>query len=163
MLDPMGGTEIVAVRPRQVSFKSGMEHLACMSLSGKGMLRWYAGCCRTPIGNTPRDFRMSHLGVVHTCLESAGADLGDFGPVRMRLNRRSARGEPPSAPTATFASAILHYLGALAWSRVSGAYRVNPFFDAQTGAPRVDPKVLTDAEREEIMRAVDAFRGAGRA
>jgi hypothetical protein len=164
MLDPMGGTGIVAVRPRDVSFKSGIANLTCMSLSGQGMLRWYAACCHTPIGNTPRDFRMSHVGLVHTCLRRDGADLADsFGPVKMSLNRQSARGNPPSTPAATLVTAIVRYLGALAWSRVSGAYRVNPFFDAETGAPRVAPTVLTDAERAEIMRAVDAFRDSGRA
>src|SRR5262245_13253576 len=162
MLDSMGGTEIVAVRPRHVSFTSGREHLSCVSLTARGMLRWYAGCCRTPIGNTPRDSRLSHVGLVHTCLEGAGAELDDFGPVKMSLNRQSARGEPPSVPPATFVAALLRYFGALAWSRFSGAYRVNPFFETGTSAPRVDPTVLTDAERAKIMRAVDAFR-AGRA
>ena len=163
MLDSMGGTDIVAVRPRDVSFISGSEHLSCVSLTAQGMLRWYAGCCRTPIGNTPRDIRLSHVGLVRTCLESAGAELDDFGPLKMSLNRQSARGEPPSVPPATFAAALLRYFGALAWSRLSGAYKVNPFFETGTGTPRVDPKVLTDAEHAEIMRAVDAFRAQGRA
>jgi hypothetical protein len=42
-----------------------------MSLSDKGMLRWYASCCNTPIGNTSRDFKVSHVGLLHNCLQES--------------------------------------------------------------------------------------------
>ena len=54
VLDSLGGTDIVAVRPRYVSFIAGVDNLVCMSLTAQGILRWYAKCCQTPIGNTPR-------------------------------------------------------------------------------------------------------------
>jgi hypothetical protein len=31
---------------------------------------WYARCCNTPIGNTLVDYRISFIGLVHTCLQS---------------------------------------------------------------------------------------------
>ena len=58
VLNRQGGTEIVAILPAAVHFETGLDKLACMSLSDKGLLRWYASCCRTPIGNTPRDRKM---------------------------------------------------------------------------------------------------------
>ena len=61
VLDPLGGTEVAATLPAAVRFDEGLEHLACMSLGPKGLYRWYADCCRTPIGNTPRDPRTSYL------------------------------------------------------------------------------------------------------
>jgi Family of unknown function (DUF6151) len=155
MLDSMGGTDIVAIPPRFVSFTRGIEHLACMSLTAKGTLRWYSSCCRTPIGNTHRDFRFSHVGLVHTCLESGDASLlASFGPVKMRVNRHGAKGCQEAMPTTTFAIALLRYLGFLGWSRVSGRYKLNPFFEAGTGMPRVSPKVLSEDEHRELMRAV---------
>ncbi len=45
--------------PAAVRFTGGLEHLACMSLSPKGIYRWYASCCNTPVGNTPRNPAMS--------------------------------------------------------------------------------------------------------
>jgi hypothetical protein len=60
-LDARGGTDIVATSPRYVRFTRGREQHRCMSLSPKGLFRWYAGCCRTPIGNTPRDPRLLHV------------------------------------------------------------------------------------------------------
>lgn len=147
MLDEFGGTDIVATPPRFVSLIAGAEQLACMSLSPQGTLRWYAACCNTPIGNTPRDRKLAHVGLVHSCLEREGASLEqDFGPVRMRVSRKRVHGVPPKAPAVASTLALARYLARLAWARVSGGYRANPFFDA-AGAPRVQPRVLTQQER----------------
>ena len=155
VLDAHGGTDIIAISPRNVSFTSGFEHLACMSLTAHGTLRWYADCCRTPIGNTPRDFRTSHVGLIHNCLEHSGIGIdASFGPVKMRVNRKGAKGQPLPNSIITFPAAMVLYLGSLKWSRISGKYRKNPFFDGNTGKPRKEPKVLAAAERERIMSAV---------
>ena len=157
MLDRHGGTEVVAVRPGDVRFLQGVEHLGCMSLSPNGMLRWFTTCCRTPVGNTPRDIRLAHVGLVHTVLATAGRDPGaSFGPVRMRVNRRSAHGEPEAAPPLAFFAAIARFPGRLAWSWLSGNYKANPFFDAATGQPLVAPRVLSLEERRRLDGAVAA-------
>lgn len=156
MLDAHGGTDIVAVRPRDVRFVQGVEHLACMSLSPKGTLRWFTSCCRTPVGNTARDWKVSHVGLVHTALESDRRDLAaDFGPVRMRVNRQGAHGKPEAARPLTFFAAIARYMAGLAWSRASGKYRVNPFFDG-AGEPKVQPQVLSLEEHRRLKAQVDA-------
>lgn len=54
LLDGNGGTEIIACVPGGVQFTVGVDRLACVSLGERGLLRWHAQCCRTPIGNTPR-------------------------------------------------------------------------------------------------------------
>ena len=154
MLDSLGGTDIVAVRPRTVTFRRGIENLACMSLSPKGTLRWYTSCCRTPIGNTPRDYRQSHVGLIHSCLELSGAGVDDsFGPVRMRVNVHGAKGKPDTSPRLAFALAVLRYLSSLAWSRLSGMYRVNPFF-GPGGSPRVEPQVPGPSEKAALFSGV---------
>ena len=125
-----------------------------MSLSPRGTLRWYTRCCRTPIANAPRDWRIAHLSLVHDCLRHAGPALDDaFGPVRMKVNRQSAHGDPGGVPLLPFLAAGARYAASIAWSRVSGGYRDNPFFDA-AGAPRVAPQVVTHAEREALMARV---------
>ena len=155
ILDPLGGTEVIATVPGLVSFTAGTEQLACMTLTEQGILRWYAGCCRTPIGNTPRNRKFSYVGLIHSCLRSSGSAFDDsFGAVRMRVNRQSASGSPPSAPVAGFIAAVLRYLGRLAWLRVSGKYRENPFFDAATGRPRVQPRTLSRAEHDQLYTAI---------
>jgi hypothetical protein len=154
MLDSAGGTDIVAVRPEYVQFLRGGEKLACMSLSKNGTLRWYTSCCRTPVGNTPRNYRQPHVGLIHSCLTSHGVSMDNsFGPVRMHINVKSAKERPGESPVLGNAAATLRYLGAMAWSRLSGRYRVNPFFESN-GRPRVEPHVLGPTERAALFDVV---------
>ena len=152
MLDVLGGTDIVAVQPRRIQFTHGCEHLACVSLSANGTLRWYAGCCKTPIGNTPRDAKRFHLGLVHCCLERSGASLdSSFGPVTMRVNAQSAKGKTPANSSILFTGSVLHYIASISWARCSGGWRSNPFFASSTGAPQTPVQVLNPSERAALL------------
>jgi hypothetical protein len=154
MLDEHGGTDIIAVAPRQVNILQGREYLGCMSLTATGVYRWYTSCCRTPVGNTPRDFRQSHVGLVHNALESRGGNLDAiFGPVRMRVFRNGAHGEPEANRPLAFLFGVLRHLGFMTRSRLSGKYKINPFFDTATGKPIVTPIVLSAADHEKFQRA----------
>jgi hypothetical protein len=154
ILDEMGGSDVVATLPQHVSFTQGLEKLSCMSLSDKGMLRWYASCCNTPIGNTSRDFKVSHVGLLHSCLRDPSTSLDSaFGPVRMRVGMKSAKGHPKAMAASTTVS-ILRFMARLIRARLDGSYKNTPFFDPETGISRVAPKVLTADERARLMQAV---------
>ena len=156
MLDAAGGTEVVAVGPRSVTFIAGVEHLACMSLTPQGALRWYAACCKTPIGNTPRDPAQYHVGLIRNCLEGVGIDLAEtFGPVKMRVNRRGAKHRVEPVPRHTFVAAAAGYIASVTWARVSGRYRTTPFFKPGLAGPLVEPKVLGGSEYAALMRTVE--------
>jgi hypothetical protein len=153
ILDVQGGTDVVQIRPANLIFTQGQSALACMRLSERGLLRWYAACCNTPIGNTLSNFRVSFVGLVHSCLEGAGGSLdGSFGPVRARVNTKSAKGEV-KAGSAGMISVILPFIAMVARPRIDGSYKRTPFFSADTGAPVVTPKVLRRSERETLMSA----------
>jgi hypothetical protein len=153
ILDEMGGTDVVATLPKYVTFTQGMEALTCMSLTENGMLRWYTSCCNTPICNTPRDFKFSHVGLIHTCLANPTRTLDEsFGPVRMRVNTKHAKGKPQSMPISTIAS-IIRFLSSVIRARLDGSYRHTPFFASDRGTPIVTPKVLSNDERERLMHA----------
>jgi hypothetical protein len=147
VLDEFGGTEVVATLASRLAFTEGVEALACLSLSPRGILRWYAGCCGTPIGNTLRNHRLAYVSVVHTCLRSRTATIERaFGPVRVRANTGSARGRPPTAPVSTWVEAM-RIATAVAGARLSGRYRCTPFF-TDDGVPLVPPRVLSREERD---------------
>lgn len=150
ILDALGGTDILAVHPRSVTFTEGRQALACMSLSPKGMLRWYASCCNTPIGNTARDVKMAYIGLIHTCVEDASSSIESaFGPVRMHTATNSAKGPVASSllnQVSTIAGIMVSVLGA----RLSGSYKHTPFFDVEQGTPVAAPKVLTLEERAHL-------------
>lgn len=52
ILDQYGGTDVFQMTPSQLSITEGIENLRCLRLEGRGVLRWYAGCCNTPVANT---------------------------------------------------------------------------------------------------------------
>ena len=152
VLDELGGTDVVAMLPKYVQLTSGIDALACVSLTERGLLRWYASCCGTPIGNTASTFRFPYVGLVHTCLGTPEAIQASFGPVRMRVNTKSAKGDPQAMPVRQTV-ALLRFLPTVLFARMSGAYRSTPFFTAE-GAPVAQRKVLTEQEHEAVMRAV---------
>lgn len=162
--DAQGGTEIVASLPSQVRFDAGSDALACLSLSPHGLLRWYASCCRTPIGNTPRNPKLAYVGLVHTCLESGlvhGAPTlqHSFGPLRMAVNTGSALGPVRKSPPLAAATNLFGLATTLLGARLGGGWRNSPFFDAVTAAPVRTVRVLTPAQRMQADAAAD--RGAG--
>jgi hypothetical protein len=150
VLNERGGTEIIATLPRHVHFTQGLEALVCMSLSDHGLLRWYTTCCNTPIGNTPRDFKISYVGLIHSCLAKRAPSLEDsFGPVTMVLETKSAKAEVQSAPIRNFV-ALLGIMKSVVAARLGGSYKSNPFFVEDSGTPIKQPRVLTEAERTTL-------------
>jgi hypothetical protein len=151
ILDVHGGTDVIQISPAQLTFTQGRASLACMRLTEKGLLRWYAACCNTPIGNTLPNYRMSFVGLVHNCLEGTGHSLNDsFGPVRIHVNTKSAKGSVRSGSTAA-TLVILRVLAKILLARADGSYKRTPFFSVETGSPIANPKVLSRGERDEVM------------
>jgi len=147
----MGGTDVVATLAKHVSFTSGTDFLACLSLTERGLLRWYARCCGTPIGNTLKNFRVPYVGLVHTCLGTPAVIEASFGPVRMRVNTKSAQGRPKVMPLSQ-AAALLRFFPMLLLARLDGSYKATPFFTAD-GTPVAQRKVLTRLELETARNA----------
>jgi len=136
-LDPDGGTESFHTLPRHVRFTAGQENLRALRLGPKGLIRWYAGCCDTPVANTLATPRLPFVGLV---LRPGQAG---FGPLVTKANTGAAR-----RPVRGFGKgrAIAGLLLRAAGARLTGRHRPNPFFDA-AGAPTVTPRILTLAER----------------
>jgi hypothetical protein len=168
VLDAYGGTSIFQVSSGRVAITQGSEHLACMRLTPKGLLRWYAGCCRTPLGNTSATPAIPTVGIVERCLmpPAGGASLDDLlGPVRFHVftrfarpsrSARSAPNPPPQRSAWSDGRAFLRMIRLALGARLRGDGKRSPFFDPATGAPRATPYVLTPDE----LRVVEAARDA---
>ena len=152
VLDERGGSDVIQVLPKNVTFTQGLEALACIRLTPKGLVRWYASCCNTPIGNTLATPKLSFIGLVHTCLESQPLDDA-FGPVRCWFHTQSARGHP-KPKTAGTGKVVSWFIGKVLKARFNGDYKRTPFFRADTGAPIVTPRVLSSAEHARVMESV---------
>ncbi len=150
MLDAQGGSDIVVTHPQEISFTSGAEAIACMSLFEDGMLRWYASCCNTPIGNTSRNKKMAYVGLSAVCLAAAPASIErDFGPVRMVSMTAGAKGKLASSGWKAV-PVMVGFARALLKARLSGSYRRNPFFKDGTDEPVVARKVIAPEEYERL-------------
>jgi hypothetical protein len=152
VLDPLGGTEVVATQARYVRLTAGGQSLACLSLSPQGLLRWYARCCDTPIANTPRNWKLPYVGLVHTCLRRPEPLERTFPVVRMQVNTRTAKGRPPRVKALQGVASFAGLLLRLTASRIGGGYKATPFFDA-AGVPAATVTVSPGAAVEEARRA----------
>ena len=146
VMDADGGTDIVAMNPAAVTFTSGEEHIAGLCLHERGLLRWYAGCCRTPLANTPHEGTVAYVGIVAACLPDKVAMDAVFGPRdRIVLNARAALGDVAPTPLAMMAGGLKIGMGI----SVAKLRRQTPslFFDA-SGQPHRTAHPLSPQERE---------------
>lgn len=143
VLDAQGGTEIVQVCQSRLCFDGGLEHLTAIRLTDKGMIRWYASCCLTPIGNTMPDRKMSFIGLIHSCLDKSSIDK-DFGTGIASFSTSEAIGEPKPQQRGVFGT-ILRFMRLVFMSRMLGRYKKSPLFDA-VGVPIVEPRILSSDE-----------------
>lgn len=150
VLDPLGGTDVVAMAATQVRFTAGTQALACLSLSPRGLLRWYASCCHTPIANTPRNWKLPYVSLPYASLSRADAAARDLPAVRMHVNTKSAHGPTPRHEGMGAIARFLGLVARLSTARVAGRYKPTPFFDG-AGAPvsrvEVPPRDKVEAAR----------------
>jgi hypothetical protein len=150
LLDARGGCENIQALPKDVTFREGVQHLACVRLSDTGLLRWYAACCNTPIGNTTATSKLPFVGLARACLESTSPTVAaSFGTVRHCTYVGGARGQPRPKPFGG-PGLLLWLIRNRLRARFTGGFDVNPFFDTATDRPIVPPKVLSPVERERL-------------
>jgi hypothetical protein len=152
VLDPAGGTDIFHMPLGRVKLTAGMDAVRCLRLS-KQVLRWYTDCCRTPIGNTAAGPRFPVIAIVHSFMDhEADGRSRDvvLGSPLCRIYERSAVGPlPPNGPPPPSFMVFARRVKILGWW-LRGLSRPSPFFDPKTGAPCVQPKILSRAEREAL-------------
>jgi hypothetical protein len=155
IVDAYGGTDIFQTTPSRIRLTEGAANLRCVALSEKGLLRFYAGCCRTPIGNMVRQPRMPFVGVVSSFIGD-GLDgkprSAVLGPVIAKIQGRFAiGGVPPGASATAPLSLLMRGLPKLLGAFLAGAHQPSAFFDRTTRRPVVVPEVLT-AEARRALR-----------
>jgi hypothetical protein len=154
VLDEQGGTEILQVAQSRLRFLQGEDRLAAIRLSDKGMVRWYASCCGTPMGNTMANPKMSFIGLVHTCLDQGRMDE-DFGTNVAVVNTDTALGNPKPKQRGLL-GVVARFLWIVVASRISGRYRKSPLFNG-SGLPQVAPKILPAEELANLKSAISPF------
>jgi hypothetical protein len=151
VLDEQGGTEIVQVAQQCLRFCQGEDLLSAIRLSENGMLRWYATCCGTPIGNTMANRKTSFIGLIHSCLDRQQMDK-DFGEKVAALNTETALGQAKPKQRGLL-GVLVRFIWIVLTNRVSGRYNNSPLFNS-SGLPRTAPKILETEELEKLKNSV---------
>ena len=159
ILDAHGGTDIFQITPARVAITEGAARLSCIRLTPKGLLRWYADCCGTPIGNTLPSHHVPFVGLIHSCIAPAtnGTSLDvTLGPVRARVHARFAKGDLTGLAVHARAPVpmLVRLAGMLLIARLHGDHKPSPFFDPQTNEPIATPRVL----KEDELRRLEGTR-----
>lgn len=157
MLDEYGGTEVAQTTPSRVTFESSAnEHICGLRLGPKGLYRWYAGCCQTPLANT-LGAKLPFIGVMAICLEGIDA----VGPVLARVNgRQSPKGIPPDGHARAPLGIMLRAMAHIGKGVLQSASQPNPFFGPDS-TPRFAITVLELEQREALRATVAAQRNPG--
>lgn len=147
LLDAHGGSDIVQVAPASFTFLHGTDRIAGLRLTPKGLYRFYATCCGTPLGNTVGP-AIPFIGIVAQAFDDPNQLFGT--PVGAILGRYAV-GTPPPGSTGwnlrLYARAIRMVLG---W-RLGGRGWPHPFFERATGAPTC-PLTIVSPEAREALR-----------
>ncbi|MCG7623153.1 DUF6151 family protein [Epibacterium sp. Ofav1-8] len=142
--DPKGtGVDLLQLAPDMVRIDQGAEHLRLLQLSPRGLYRWYAGCCGTPLFNGLRKPKLPFIAV-RSALFSDPDRLGKVvAQAFVPQPGKPPRHEGAGRMTMKLASRMIS-----AW--VSGRWRQTPLFDLDSGAPVAKPQVLSKAERQDL-------------
>lgn len=145
-LEPGGGSPLVQVVPARIEITQGADRIACLRLSPRGLHRWYAACCKTPLANTVGSPRMPMAGMWRPLFAQTDA----FGPV---VTHGFTKGALPGGPRKDkglgrmFGGLLKRALAAY----LNGTARQSPFFDA-SGAPVAAPQIISKEDRVAAYR-----------
>ena len=150
LLDVHGGTDIVQVAPASLSFVQGQECIAGVRLTPRGLYRWYASCCKTPVGNTVGP-AIPFVGIVLKTFESEAQRPDEiFGPPIGAIYGRYAIDAVPGASKGLNSRVVARALRMVFGWRLFGRAWPHPFFDQATKAPRFPLTTLAPQEREAL-------------
>jgi hypothetical protein len=149
VLDDKGGSDIVQVAPAALSFQRGQDRIACVRLGEKGLYRFYASCCHTPLGNTVGP-AIPFVGIVSAAFGQQGEALDRcFGPVPGAIKGEYAVGGPPPGSRGIRPGLMLRAIALVLGWRLRGRAWPHPFF-ARSGEPLTPVTTIPAAERDAL-------------
>ncbi|HMN53668.1 MAG TPA: DUF6151 family protein [Sphingopyxis sp.] len=149
VLDPAGGTALYQTRCARMRLASGRDRLACVHLTDKPTLRWYAGCCRTPLFNTVGTGKLPFITVQLAACDAAARERL-LGAPRGHLFTQDAIGDASNLRKMSRVALMGRFAVRAIRDILSGDRRRAALFDPKTLAPIAVPHRLTAEEREAL-------------
>ena len=147
LLDEHGGSDLVQVAPAALHFDRGADQIRGFRLSPKGLYRWYAICCKTPVGNSLTPTTVPFVGLPARVFGDA-ADATFGRPLGAVHGKFAVGGTPPGSDKINL-KLLLHAGGRfLAW-KLGRKTWPHPFFD-RSGTPSHHITTLSRTERDAL-------------
>ena len=141
-LDVDGGSEIFQMAPSRVSVTEGEAHIRCVRLSKQGIFRWYADCCKTPLGNTLSP-NLPFLGVLCAFMVDSDETKQALGPITALVQTQHARNRDVNSPKGSgfpFSVKAKIIWKILGWKLLRQG-QPSPFY-RESGQPIAEPHIL---------------------
>lgn len=139
------GLHLYQTDPDKIEVLKGVEHLECLTFSSKGLLRWYASCCKTPMFNTPRSAKVPLVAVV----TDIAKDPHLFGPVVSDAFLKRSDGK---VKTTGLPKVIYRFLSRSISSRITGRWKKTPFFIIPENIPFDKPYLVSKEAKRSAYK-----------
>ena len=135
------GTDLWQGRVASVDIFTGKDRLACLHLTEKPTLRWYAACCDTPMFNT---YANAKLPYITTLLVNCEGGWQERLGVPRHLHLQDATRPTGDAKPASMAKVVARVAPRILRDWLSGDRRRTALFDPETLEPIATPRRLAD-------------------
>jgi hypothetical protein len=143
ILDAAGGTSLYQSRCARMHLSKGRDKLACVHLTEKPTLRWYAACCNTPMFNTYAHGRIPYVTTLTANCDSARR-VALLGPAIGHLFTKDAIADPGDVTRMSMAKLMRRFFRRMVQDLVSGDRKRSALFDPATLQPIAKPYRLLD-------------------
>jgi hypothetical protein len=151
LLNSQGGSDIVQIAPASLTFVKGQHRIAGLRLTPRGLFRWYATCCNTPVGNTLSP-ALPFVGIVAQAFDNDTQRADQvFGPPTGAILGKYAIGKAPAGSTGIDLPFLLRAIAKVLTWRLRGRTWPHPFFKPKTREP-IYPLTVLSPERREALR-----------
>lgn len=157
MLDDHAGTHVYQTDSSQFEITKGQDKLACVTVTGGPLLRWYCKDCQTPIANTLSSTRFPFLSLILSGFDRGKTDAL-LGRDAEHVAVESGAGDLGKIKTAGMAGMLFKLLVRTVKALFNPDLKKSPLFDSDTGKPVATPKKLEPAERLAIDEKADIYR-----
>jgi hypothetical protein len=152
LLDIHGGSDIVQAAPASLAFMHGQQRICGLRLTPKGLFRWYASCCNTPVGNTISP-AIPFVGIIAHAFDNGTQNPDDvFGKPIGAIMGKYAIGDPPACSTGMGLSLMARAIPMVLGWRLRGRAWPHPFFYRGTRTPIYPLSVLPHSQRDALRR-----------
>ena len=152
ILDAHGGTDLYQSRCARVTIHTGKDRLASLHMTAAKTLRWYAGCCDTPLFNTYANGKLPYITTLLANTEPAARDRL-LGEPRGHLFIDQAIGDTRDLRAMSFNALLRRFLVRMIKDLIAGDRRRSALFDPETLEPIASPRRLTADEQRALGRA----------